>query len=257
MNNRIIHEIKNKICTITLNNPKTHNAIDNNLIIHLTNVLKNINNDETVRAVILRAQGKNFSAGADLNWMRSIIQLSKKENVADALRLSKLLETLNTLSKPTIALIQGRALGGAIGLIACCDIAIANQDAAFCFSEVKLGLIPATIAPYVIRCIGYSAARSYFISAEWISVEKALHIGLIHKIAENKKLYKIGLALANNIIKNAPHAMNAAKRLVNRSSELDPQMIKETAHLLAQIRVSEEAQEGINAFLEKREPKWI
>lgn len=254
--NFVIYEIRNKICTITLNNPKIHNAFNEKIIIRLTNILESINQNDHVRVVIIRSEGKHFSAGADLNWMQKTIHFSKEQNKADALRLSKLLETLNRLNKPTIALPQGSTFGGGIGLLACCDIVIAEKDAKFCFSEAKVGLIPATIAPYIIRSIGYSSARYYFLTTEIFSVDVAKQMHLIHDVCDKDKLSEKGQTMANTLLENGPYALSQIKNLVNHIANIDNNLIEDTANLLAEIRVSEESQEGVNAFLNKRQPSW-
>lgn len=252
----LLFETNNQIATITLNNPEKYNCFDIQLIKDLTALLQQISEDENIRVVILQAAGKHFSAGANLNWMQEQIKYSKQQNEQDALLLADLLHTLNTLNQPVIGLIQGRAMGGGIGLVACCDIAIATTDTKFCFSEAKLGLVPATIAPYIIRSIGYSIARRYFISAEMFGAEKAQHFGLVHKIVELKELKKIGIALAEQLMQNSSNAMRASKELVNHLALVDNSTQEYTAELLAEIRVSAEGQEGVKAFLEKRKPGW-
>lgn len=254
----ILYEIKNNIGLITLNNPKIHNAFDDNLIKELTHIFAKIHKDKSIRVVILKANGKHFSAGANLNWMQEKINASKAENEEDALRLARLLQTLNNLNKPTIALVQGLAMGGGAGLICCCDIVIADEQAEFSFSEVKLGLIPATIAPYVIRNIGYSAARYYFITAERFSAHTAKQIGLIHHmLTTNEDLSAKGMQIAKTISNNGPNALSTTKQLVNQLAHIDESIIIYTAKLLAKIRVSNECQEGMQAFLQKRKPNWV
>lgn len=255
--NFVICETANKICTITLNNPKIHNAFNEKMIIRLTNILESINQNERIRIVILRANGKHFSAGADLHWMQKMIHFSEAENKTDALRLSKLLEILNKLEKPIIAIAQGYTLGGGLGLLACCDIVVAEQDAKFSFSEAKLGLIPATIAPYIIRMIGYSAARYYFLTANFFSATLGKQIGLVHHVCEKEKLLENALSIAGTLLKNGPSALKQIKILMNRIANIDKNLIEETANLLAEIRISDECQEGIKAFLDKRQPNWI
>ncbi len=253
----LLHNITDGICTIVFNRPEKRNAFDDQIIEQLTDLLLKINEDDGIRVVIIRSCGKHFSAGADLNWMKKMATFTTEQNKADALSLATLLKTLNELRKPTIALVNGRAMGGACGLVACCDIVIAAHEAAFCFSEVKLGLIPATIAPYIIRSIGYSATRRYFISAELISANKAVDIGLAHLLADTEQLINTGETLARAIMQNGPMAVSAAKELVNHLSPINEEMINTTAELLADIRASAEAQEGLQAFLQKQSPSWI
>jgi methylglutaconyl-CoA hydratase len=252
----LLFESKNQIATITLNNPEKYNCFDIQIIKDLTTLLQKINNDSDIRVVILQAAGKHFSAGANLHWMQQQINYSQQQNEQDALLLADLLHTLSTLPQPVIGLVQGRAMGGGIGLVACCDIAIGTPDTKFCFSEVKLGLVPATIAPYVIRSIGYSLARRYFISAEMFGAEKAQHFGLLHKIVDDNELKKMGVAFAEQLMQNSSNAMRNSKELVNHLATVDKSIQEYSAKLLAEVRVSPEGQEGVKAFLEKRKPSW-
>ncbi len=241
---------------IVLNNPEKHNAFDEQLIEDLLKTLKQVNNDPHVRVVLLSAIGPSFSAGADLQWMKKMAVYTEEENVEDAMKLARLMQTLNELSKPTIALIQGNAFGGALGLIACCDIAISAPHASFCFSEVKLGLIPAVISPYAIAAMGERAACRYFLTAERFSADEALKTGLIHAISNN--LLEDGLNLAKQIAQNGPSALNKIKMLTQKvSSSINEDIIRDTAKAIAEIRVSAEGQEGLSAFLEKRKPNWV
>jgi methylglutaconyl-CoA hydratase len=253
----LLHNLMDGICTITFNRAEKCNAFDENIIRGFTNLLEEVDTNKEVRVVVIRSEGKHFSAGADLNWMKKMATFTPEENKADALTLAKLLKTLSNLTKPTIALVNGRAMGGACGLVACCDIVIASYEAVFCFSEVKLGLIPATIAPYIIRSIGYSATRRFFITAELIESNKAVEIGLVHEQADAMNLIAAGHNRAKEIIENGPMAVSAAKELVNDLVPIDETIIDKTAALLANIRASTEAQEGLQAFLEKRKPNWI
>ena len=252
----INHEIKGSISTITLDNHRNHNAFSDLLIKDFTNILELINKNEKIRAVILKASGQNFSSGADLNWMQSMANSSEQVNEKDALLLAELLDKLNTLSKPTVALVQGRTYGGALGLLACCDIVIAESCAQFCFSEVKLGLIPATIAPYVIQCIGSSAATRYFITAEMFDAATAEQLRLVHICCDKGNLESTAEKIIQSIQNNGPCAITAVKQLTQKIDAINPALKQETAKLLASIRVSDEGQEGINAFLEKRNPAW-
>ena len=253
----INHEIKENIATITLDNPRICNAFSDKLIKDFIKILEDIDKNEEVRIVILKASGQHFSSGADLNWLESMTQSPKDGNQKDALLLAILLNKLNALTKPTIALVQGNTFGGALGLLACCDFVIAEADAKFCFSEVKLGLIPATIAPYVIHCIGSSAARRYFISADSFDANMAVQIGLVHILCGKGQLATSAESLVKRLQKNGPKAMSAAKQLVQRIVPIPSELINQTAELLATIRTSPEGQEGIKAFLEKRDASWI
>lgn len=241
---------------ITLDNPEKRNAFDDVLIKQLSEAFDEAEQDNRIRSVILSAQGPFFSAGADLNWMKKTATYSEDKNIEDAMNLASLMKKVNTLSKPTIALIQGNVYGGALGLIACCDIALASPGVMFCFSETALGLIPAVISPYVLAAIGERNARRYFLTAESFDTQEALRIQLIHCISDN--LWADGLALAKKIVKNSPQAISHIKRLVHEIAQhpIDATIIEKTAKAIAQARASADGREGINAFLEKRSPRW-
>jgi methylglutaconyl-CoA hydratase len=208
----------------------------------------------------LSASGKSFSAGADLNWMRRMADYSLQQNLADARGLAELMRTLNTLSKPTIALVQGAAYGGGVGLVACCDIAIASSRATFCLSEVKLGLIPAVISPYLVAAIGSRPCRRYFLSAEPFDAWEAHRLGLIHEVVEDHAALKERSEFfADQLLKNGPCAMASAKRLIAAVGGrlIDDALIADTAARIADQRASAEGREGLAAFLEKRKPGWV
>ena len=243
---------ENKICTLTLNRPKKHNAFNVQLITELKCTLQQANKEENIRVIIVKSEGKYFCAGADLNWMKRMSEFSREKNEADALAFADLLQLLSCLSKPTIASIQGGTMGGGIGLVACCDIAIAAKNAKFCFSELKLGLIPATIAPYIIRSIGYSSARRYFLTAETFDAPTAEKIGLVHRIVNENELLSESLRLAEVIIQNNAFALSCTKNLLNDLFPINKAVIAKTAALLAEIRTSKAARESIQKFLKKR-----
>ena len=246
------------VAWVTLTRPEVHNAFDDTLIAELNTVLGGFASDERVRAVVLGAQGRSFSAGADLNWMQRMAGYSERENLDDARALVDLMRTLYELPKPTLALVQGPTYGGGVGLVACCDIAIAAQTANFCFSEVRLGLVPAAIGPYVIAAIGERAARRYFLTAETFSAREALRIGLVHDVVPDEALRDIGRRVIKALLRGGPNAQVAAKDLILMISghSLDD-LAEETAKRIARLRVSEEGREGIAAFLEKRKPDWL
>ncbi|WP_428449870.1 enoyl-CoA hydratase-related protein [Photobacterium nomapromontoriensis] len=247
------------IATLTLNRPHVHNAFDNHSIATLLDYLNQLSALPMLRLLVLRANGRHFSAGADLGWMQSMITISNEENIKDANQLADLLHTLDTFPTPTIALIQGYAYGGALGLICCCDIAIASRDARFCFSEVKIGLIPATIAPYVCRSLGQRQARRYMLTAEIISAHQATHLNLIHRIVATSKTLDDSLQHhIDMILTNSPNAMRKAKVLCKacETDAIDAALRQKTAQMMAEIRTSPEGQEGLNAFLAKRLPEW-
>ncbi len=257
---QVLTTFENGITTITLNRPDKRNAFNDEIIQTLTDTLEKIANDSNTRVVILQAKGKCFSAGADLSWMQKMANYSFAENQDDALALSKLMYTLNELPQATIALVQGHAYGGGVALVACCDIAIANPTANFCFSETKFGLIPAVISPFIIAKIGEHAARRLFLTAEVFSAEAALNYGLLHEVVAADALTIRGHEIAKQICQNGPEAVKAAKVLVRDTvTKFHDQdyLRKHLAKCIADIRISPEGQEGLQAFLEKRQANWI
>jgi len=247
------------IATLSINRPEIHNAFDDALIHELTQTLVRIDQDPEIRVVILKSAGKSFSAGADLRWMRRMAGYTPAENKADSLKLAELMSTLNTLSKPTIARVQGAAFGGGVGLVACCDIAIASDKALFCLSEVRLGLIPAVISPYVVAAIGERAARRYFLTAERFSAHQAEHLNLVHEVVEQDSLDATIDTLCQRLLDAGPAAISAAKDLIFSVSRQPTHaaIIDDTAQRITDTRASDEGQEGLSAFLEKRAPNWI
>ena len=247
--------------TLTLNRPGVHNAFDKDLITELTAILSELQSRTDVRLVILTGAGSSFSSGADIGWMRSMADFSEDQNYEDALQLAELMSVLNGLSKPTVAKVNGHAFGGGLGLVACCDIAIAAENARFCFSEVRLGIVPAVISPYVIEAIGVRQARRFFLSAEAMSARKARRIGLIHEIARPGELDQAVDDQLVMLLKGGPEAQRESKQLISmvsgHSQSADQALRQRTAEIIAQMRVSEEGQEGLQAFLAKRAPGWI
>jgi len=245
--------------TLTFNRPELHNVFDDRLIAELASVFKDLADDPQVRLVCLAAKGKSFSAGADLSWMQRMANYSHAENLADATALAKLMQTLNNLPKPTLALVQGAAYGGGVGLVAACDLVLATPDAKFCLSEVKLGLIPAVISPYVVAAIGARAARRYSISAERFDAQRALQLGLVHEIIPADRLADEADRLTRLLLLNGPQAMAAAKQLIAdvAGRPLDDNLITETSERISVVRASDEGREGLSAFLEKRPPGWV
>ncbi|MGB8634046.1 MAG: enoyl-CoA hydratase-related protein [Rhodanobacteraceae bacterium] len=260
MTNCIETIIRGPQAHVALNRPQVHNAFDDALIAALTTELKRLDEDSSVRHIVLTGRGKTFSAGADLNWMRGMAAASEADNRADAMRLAELLRTLNFLSKPTIARVNGSAYGGGIGLIAACDIAIGVHDAKFCLSEVKLGLVPATIAPYVVAAIGVRQARRLFLNAEIIDGNEALHIGLLHQCVDHAGLDEAVDRHLHFLTKGGPQAQHEAKLLALRAAGMDraqaEQQDARNADLIARLRVSSEGQHGITSFLDKHKPDW-
>lgn len=248
------------VAELVLNRPDKRNAFDDRIIQELIARLEEVEQDSQINVLVLRSEGKHFSAGADLAWMQRMASNSHDENLADARQLARLLARLNSLGKPTIALVQGAAFGGAVGLAAACDIVIATADARFCLSEVRLGLIPAVISPYVIRAIGERQARRYFISAEVFSAEQARDFGLVHVIVDASAALQTRCEeFLETLSQNGPLAMQAAKSLILAVSHrpIDAAVIEDTARRIADIRVSTEGQEGLGAFLDKRRANWI
>jgi len=248
--------VADHVAWLTLNRPEVHNAFDDRMIAELLDALAAVRNNNQVRVLVLRSEGKNFSAGADLGWMRSMAAKDYDENIADAAELSRLMQELDELPQPTIALVQGAAFGGAVGLAACCDIALATPASSFCLSEVKIGLIPAVISPYVMRAMGTRQARRYMLTAERFSAEEALRIGLVHDVADD--LQQAAKPLIEALINNSPAAVAAAKSLAMAVDQqpLNANTRQLTIERIAEIRVSAEGQEGLSAFLEKRAPNW-
>lgn len=246
------------IATLTLNRPDRHNAFDDKLIAELTARLERLGSQDGVRAVVLASTGRSFSAGADLAWMRRMAGYSEAENLADAEALARMLHTLDRLPRPTLALVQGPAYGGGVGLVACCDIAIASERASFCLTEVRLGLTPATISPYVVNAVGPRQARRYFTSAEVISARRAREIGLVHEVVPEAGLDQERDRVLGALLQGAPGAQADAKALVFlcESRALDAELSRTTSRRIAQRRTSPEGREGLGAFLEKRAPVW-
>ena len=257
--NTIQVSVAQHVARVTLNRPDLHNAFDDALIHELTLALEEAARDPSVRVLVLAGAGKSFSAGADLNWMKRMASYSEADNARDAVALANLMRTLAGLPKPTIARVQGAALGGGVGLVACCDIAVASEDAVFSLSEVRLGLIPSVISPYVLRAIGRRASHRYFLTAERFPALEALRIGLVHEVVPAAKLDNCVEALAAELMKGGSHAQAAAKQLISDVAEakLDDSLVAETARRIAAIRVSAEGREGIGSFLEKRKPRWM
>ena len=247
------------VTTVTLNRPDKHNAFNEDFIAELGNVLDEIRRDDNCRLMVLRSGGKNFSAGADLDWMKRMAGYTREENVRDANALADLLYRLNFLPVPTIARVQGAAMGGGCGLVACCDIALAADNAVFAFSEVKLGLIPATISPYVIRTIGEKQARRYFQTAERFDARRAMELGLVSEVMDESELDEAVEKTVDLILSNSSEAVRAAKQLVfdMAGRPVTPELLQQTSESIADKRASEEGKEGLSAFLEKRKPAWL
>ena len=252
--------LRNDVALVTLNRPDVHNAFDDALIAELTDALSGLDTNPAVRAVVLLGAGPSFCAGADLNWMERMAGYAYEQNLADAKALARLLQTLANLSKPTIARVHGNAFGGGVGLIACCDIAIAAHQASFALSEVKLGLIPATIGPYVIEAIGARQARRYMLTAERFDAAEAYRIGLVHDIvASVEELDGRVNELLGALLAAGPRAQTAVKALVRAVAHrpIDERVIADTAERVATVRASDEGREGIAAFLKRHPAAWV
>jgi methylglutaconyl-CoA hydratase len=255
----VLHFSTDGIATVTLNRPEVHNAFDEELIERLGDIFEDLGHQEGVRAVVVAAAGKSYCAGADLNWMKRAADFTEEDNRADALSLGRMLKNLHNIPKPTIALVQGAAYGGGVGLIAACDVAIGVRSAKFCLSEVKLGLIPAVISPYVVEAMGVRACRRYFLTAELFSAEKAFQNGLLHELVDDvHDLAHARDKILDQLRANAPEAMAASKDLIYAvaGQPISQAVINETADRIAARRKSDEAKEGITAFLEKRKASW-
>lgn len=251
-------QTRDRVTTIRMNRPEKHNAFDEALIAELTAAFRDAAKDDAARVVVLAAAGPSFSAGADLDWMKRMSTQERAANERDAMALADLMSAIDRCPKPVLGVVQGAAFGGGVGLVACCDIAIAASDASFCLSEVRLGLIPAVISPYVAAAIGTHACRRYFLTAERFDAPIALGLGLVHEVAPAAELDAACDRMIGHLLKGGPNAQRAAKDLIAQvaSARLDEVLIRDTAWRIAEARASAEGKEGIAAFLEKRKPNW-
>lgn len=253
------HELDSRgVATLCLDRPQLHNAFDDTLIAELNRVLTDYAADPAVRVLVLRSNGKSFSAGADLNWMKRVAQYDFDDNLRDSQALAELMERIYRFPAPTVAVVQGPAFGGGVGLVSCCDIAIASTSASFCLSEVKLGLAPAVISPYVIAAMGARQAQRYFLTAERFSADTACQTGLVQQVVAPEVLDDEAGKLLNALLANGPVALAACKQLIHRVAEASTPEIRDyTTHLIATLRAGAEGQEGLKAFLDKRPANWI
>jgi methylglutaconyl-CoA hydratase len=244
---------------VWLNRPDAHNALNESLIRELTLVVRGLGDDPAYRAIVLSGRGRSFCAGADIESMKQQGAASATVNRDNARELADLFHAIASSPRPTIARVNGAAIGGGLGLVSACDIAVASDDAKFAASEVRLGLIPATIGPYVVRAIGARWARRLFQTAERISAAQAEKIGLLHETVEAAELDARVGAIVNELLAGAPHAQTAAKRLIDAVADrpITAELIEYTAEQIAVIRAQDEAKEGLSAFLEKRKPRWV
>jgi methylglutaconyl-CoA hydratase len=246
-----------KIAKINLARPEVHNAFNEVMIAELTEVFSRISQDDSARVVVLTGNGESFCAGADLNWMKKMINFSYKQNLEDSLKLAELFYLMYSLPKPIIARVNGAAIGGGTGLVAVCDIAIAAEKARFSLSEVKLGLVPACISPYVIRKVGEGRCREFFLTGERLSANRALELGLVNQVVPLENLDQAVEEKAKQLISSGPKAIAMCKELLKKVPGMSFNEAKTyTADMIASMRIGDEGQEGMNAFLEKRKPKW-
>lgn len=246
-----------KIARVCFNRPEVHNAFNSEMIRELDGVFDKIGADKSICVVILTGNGKSFCAGADINWLREIVGYSFEQNLEESLELAEVLHKIYALPKATIAMVNGTAIGGGTGFLSVCDIAVASEEAKFGLSEVKIGLVPAAISPYVIHRIGEKNAREYFLTGERISAQKASEIGLVNRVVSQAKLKETVEETANRLLTSGPEAIASCKELIYRVPRMSFEEARTyTARVIANLRVSEEGQEGMTAFLEKRKPSW-
>lgn len=257
--NSLLLNLDHHVATITLNRPDKRNAFNDEVIRELTEVFTFCGEQPDVRAVVLTANGKAFCAGADLNWMRAMADYTRDENLADADKLAQMLATIYHCPKPTVAMVQGDVYAGGMGLVATCDMAVAVDTANFCLSEVKLGLIPATISPYVIRAMGARMAHRYFLTAEVFDAKQAEKIGFVHQSVAENALQSTVDAIVKNLVNASPNAVKVCKKLLQdvAYAELNDKLISDTVAGIAEIRASDEGKEGVQSFLQKRKPNWL
>jgi methylglutaconyl-CoA hydratase len=251
--------LADKVATVTLNRPELRNAFNETAIAELALAFDELGRNELVRAIVLAANGPAFCAGADLNWMKKMAGYSHDENLLDASRLADMLRTIYLCPKPTVAKVQGDCYAGGMGLVAACDIVVAAEGVNFCLSEVKLGLIPATISPYVIKAMGEQAARRFFLTAERFDAAAALRMGFAHEVVVPENLDTTVAGLVKSLVSNSPHAVVEAKKLVREVVDrpVTDALLLDTAERIAAIRASNEGREGVASFLEKRKPSWL
>ncbi len=250
-------EKKDKIAYITLNRPDIHNAFNDTMISELTEVFDYLKAQDDIRVIILTGKGKSFCAGADLKWMKKMKDFSYEENLEDSIALSKMFYKMYSIKKPTICLVNGATIGGGTGLVAVCDIAIAATNAKFSFSEVKLGLVPACISPYVVKKCGEGRCREFFLTGERLTAEKACRAGLINFVVPLEDMNNFAEGITKQLLTSGPEAIGMCKDLLSKVPEISlKEAGKYTAEVISKMRISDEGQEGMNAFFDKRKPKW-
>ncbi len=251
---------QNGVLTVELNRPDVRNAFNEVLIGELLETFEKVGSDKSVRVIVLRGSGKLFCAGGDLNWMKKSKELTGEANYNDTRRLTKMFDTMNSCPKPIVGLIHGAAIGGGVGLVSVCDYVIASAETTFSLSEVRLGIIPACIGPFVLAKIGESHARSLFISAERFTAQRALEVGLVHELVESHEALDVAYSrITKNMLECGPNAQAAVKKLISgmKQKKTHAEALEFVACMLADLRVTPEGQEGLSAFLEKRKPNWI
>lgn len=251
-------EAQEEVATVYFNRPEIHNAFNATVISEMLDAFRRIGSDQSIRAVILTGVGKSFCSGADLNWMRGVITQSFDENLAEANALADLFYTIYTLRQPVIARVNGAAIGGGTGFVAVCDFAVAAKSAKFSFSEVKIGVVPACIGPYVVKKIGEGRVRELFITGERMDAERALQVGLVNRVVDDDQLDDVVNNYVRSILTSGPEAVAMAKELIGSVPNMTPEEYRPyTAEMIARLRISPEGQEGMDAFLNKRTPNWV
>lgn len=250
-------EYRDRVARVTLNRPQVRNAFNDIMISEMTDAFKTINNNDDLRVVVLTGEGQSFCAGADLNWMKGVINYTYEENLKDSLNLSDMFHFMFNCPLPTIARVNGTAIGGGTGMVAVCDIVIASEKAVFSLSEVKLGLVPACISPYVIRRLGDKNCREFFLTGERLTAQKALTAGLVNQVVPDDQLDKTVEERVRQLISSGPDALTWCKQLLLNAPAIPENDVgKYTAEIITRLRMSDEGQEGMKAFFEKRKPKW-
>lgn len=251
-------EFQGAVATVWLDRPEARNALDEVLIAELTQAFAELQDDDRVRVIVLGGHSTAFCAGADLHWMKRMAEHNAEQNLQDAMRLAQMLYTVHSSRKPVIARVHGPAYAGGMGLAAACDLIVADPAAVFCLSEVRIGLVPATIAPYVIQALGVRASKRYMLTAERLSAQEALHVGFVHELAEAGAIDRSVGRFARALVAGAPNALARIKALIGDvgARKLDAQLIRDTAACIADVRASTEGREGVSAFFERRKPAW-
>lgn len=251
-------EVDSQIARVTFSRPEIHNAFNSTVITEMQQAFDRITEDDTVRVVVLTGEGKSFCSGADLNWMRSVVDQTFEQNLAESSALARLFYTMYTCRRPVIGRINGAAIGGGAGFVAVCDIAVAARSAKFSFSEVKIGIVPACIGPYVIKKVGEGKTKELFITGERMDAERAHEVGLVNRVVDDDQLDAEIERLTKFIITSGPQAVAMAKELIREVPGMTPEQFQPyTAEMIARLRLSDEGQEGMDAFLNKRKPRWV